>query len=205
MRNTFSRDKNLYDILLVNRNSSKDEIKKSYRKLAMKYHPDRNPNNPTAEEKFKEIQHAYDILSDDFQRMQYNNFLDKVAAENQFDHFSSQQQNHSTNTQTNNHSNHNNYSDFDYYNHNKNNSSYGKKYQYQYTYTYSPNRKKRKGLLHYVLAIFVPFLTFFLIGRPLAGIACLFFQTITADIGHIIAALWAINSIRKYNDRLDFS
>ena len=66
MRNTFSRDKNLYEILLVNRNANKDEIKKSYRKLAMKYHPDRNQNNPAAEEKFKEIQHAYDILSDDF-------------------------------------------------------------------------------------------------------------------------------------------
>ena len=208
MRNTFSRDKNLYEILLVNRNANKDEIKKSYRKLAMKYHPDRNPNNPTAEEKFKEIQHAYDILSDDFQRMQYNNFLDEVAAENTYTNtYTNSTSNQNSNKNSNKNSSENSFEqDYkDYYQkHQQNQRQQQQQYQYQYTYTYTPNRRKKKGFGHYLLAIFFPFLTFFLIGRPLAGITCLFFQTITADIGHIIAAIWAINSIRKYNNQLDY-
>ena len=53
-----------YEVLGVNRDSSEDDIKKAYRKLAMKYHPDRNPDNPKAEEHFKEAKEAYEILSD---------------------------------------------------------------------------------------------------------------------------------------------
>ena len=53
-----------YEVLGVNRDASEDDIKKAYRKLAMKYHPDRNPDNPKAEEKFKEAKEAYEILSD---------------------------------------------------------------------------------------------------------------------------------------------
>lgn len=61
-----------YSTLGVNKSASKDEIKSAYRKLAMKYHPDRNPDNKEAEDKFKEISHAYEILSDDTKRQQYD-------------------------------------------------------------------------------------------------------------------------------------
>lgn len=63
-----------YEILGVNRDASEDEIKKSYRKLAMKYHPDRNPDNPKAEEHFKEAKEAYEILSDEQKRAAYDQF-----------------------------------------------------------------------------------------------------------------------------------
>lgn len=67
-------EKNLYDILGVGKNASDDEIKKAYRKLAMKYHPDRNPDNQEAENKFKEVQGAYAILSDAEKRSRYDQF-----------------------------------------------------------------------------------------------------------------------------------
>jgi len=63
-----------YDVLGVNKSASKDELKKSYRKLAMKYHPDRNPDDKQASEKFKELSEAYEILSDDQKRQAYDNF-----------------------------------------------------------------------------------------------------------------------------------
>lgn len=61
-----------YSILGVERNASGDEVKKAYRKLAMKFHPDRNPDNKDAEEKFKEINAAYEVLSDEKKRRQYD-------------------------------------------------------------------------------------------------------------------------------------
>jgi molecular chaperone DnaJ len=64
----------LYDTLGVTKGASAEEIKKAYRKLAAKYHPDRNPGDATAEEKFKEVQHAYDVLSDTDKRKQYDTF-----------------------------------------------------------------------------------------------------------------------------------
>jgi molecular chaperone DnaJ len=63
-----------YEVLGVNRDASDDDIKKSYRKLAMKWHPDRNPENPKAEENFKEAKLAYEILSDSKRRAAYDQF-----------------------------------------------------------------------------------------------------------------------------------
>jgi len=66
----------LYDTLGVKKGASADEIKKAYRKLAAKYHPDKNPGDASAEEKFKEVQNAYDVLSDDEQRKKYDRYGD---------------------------------------------------------------------------------------------------------------------------------
>jgi molecular chaperone DnaJ len=63
-----------YEILGVSRNASKEDIKKAYRKLAMQYHPDRNPDDKSAEEKFKEAAEAYEILSHDEKRNNYDRF-----------------------------------------------------------------------------------------------------------------------------------
>jgi len=63
-----------YEILGVDKSASQDEIKKAYRKLALKYHPDRNPDNKEAEEKFKEAAQAYEILSDTQKKKQYDQF-----------------------------------------------------------------------------------------------------------------------------------
>ena len=64
--------KDLYDVLGVEEDASQKEIKKAYRELARKHHPDRNPDDPNAEEKFKEIQKAYSVLSDEEKRQQYD-------------------------------------------------------------------------------------------------------------------------------------
>lgn len=63
-----------YEVLGIDKNASEDEIKKAYRKLAIKYHPDRNPDSKEAEEKFKEAAEAYDVLHDPQKRQQYDQF-----------------------------------------------------------------------------------------------------------------------------------
>lgn len=66
--------KDYYSVLGVNRQASADELKKAYRKLAMKYHPDKNPGDKQAEEKFKEVNEAYDVLSDPKKKQIYDQF-----------------------------------------------------------------------------------------------------------------------------------
>ena len=63
-----------YDVLGVNRDAGDEEIRKAYRKLAMKYHPDRNPDNPKADEHFKEVKEAYEMLSDGQKRAAYDQY-----------------------------------------------------------------------------------------------------------------------------------
>ena len=64
----------LYQTLGVARGASKDEIRKAHRKLALKFHPDKNPDDKVAAEKFKRIQEAYDVLSDDDKRAAYDKY-----------------------------------------------------------------------------------------------------------------------------------
>ena len=67
-------EQDLYQTLGIEKNSSDADIKKAYRKLAMKYHPDRNPGDSASEQKFKSIQKAYAILSDKQKRAAYDQF-----------------------------------------------------------------------------------------------------------------------------------
>ena len=63
-----------YDVLGVNKSASPEELKSAYRKLAVKYHPDKNPGDKAAEDKFKEASEAYGVLSDKSKKENYDNF-----------------------------------------------------------------------------------------------------------------------------------
>src|SRR5438445_13604511 len=69
-----TKKRDYYEVLGVGRSTSEEEIKRAYRKLAVKFHPDKNPNDPHAEEKFKELGEAYDVLIDADKRAAYDRY-----------------------------------------------------------------------------------------------------------------------------------
>src|SRR5258706_12235656 len=69
-----AKAKDYYQTLGVKKDASEKEIKSAYRKMAKKFHPDTNPNDPNAETRFKEINEAYEVLSDDEKRQMYDRF-----------------------------------------------------------------------------------------------------------------------------------
>ena len=80
-------NKDYYKILGIKKDAKADEVKKSYRRLARKFHPDVNPNDKSAEDKFKEVQEAYDVLSDDKKRKIFDRFgyyNDNLSAESPY-------------------------------------------------------------------------------------------------------------------------
>jgi molecular chaperone DnaJ len=84
-----STGKDYYAILGVGKNATDEEIRKAYRKLALKHHPDKNPNNPEAERKFKEVAEAYDVLSDKEKRKAYDTRGDEGLRDMGFEGFAS--------------------------------------------------------------------------------------------------------------------
>lgn len=76
-----SAKRDYYEVLGVSKNATADELKKAYRKLALKYHPDKNPGDKEAEEKFKEAAEAYDVLSDADKRAKYDRFGHNMGAQ----------------------------------------------------------------------------------------------------------------------------
>ena len=69
-----TKKRDYYEVLGVGRNVSEEEVKRAYRRLAVKFHPDKNPDDPHAEEKFKELGEAYDVLMDSDKRAAYDRF-----------------------------------------------------------------------------------------------------------------------------------
>src|SRR3989449_11406912 len=69
-----TKKRDYYEVLAVARDASDEEVKRAYRKLAVKFHPDKNPNDPHAEEKFKELGEAYDVLIDADKRAAYDRY-----------------------------------------------------------------------------------------------------------------------------------
>ena len=69
-----SQKRDYYEVLGVSKNADEAEIKKAYRKLAIKFHPDKNPDDPSAEDKFKEAAEAYEVLSKSEKKAQYDRF-----------------------------------------------------------------------------------------------------------------------------------
>jgi molecular chaperone DnaJ len=186
--------KNYYEVLGISKTASADEIKKAYRNLAFKYHPDRNSGDKVAEEKFKEINEAYDVLSDEKKRADYDSFGTSNS------HYSG------TNNSYNRNNNFTNEETFwNWFNGNTTNS-YGnnntyRNYYYQSTNSYNKKEdyvsKKSlfKTLLYKILQVFVGlFLTNVLWIIPFGFIIC-----IGIIINGVIGAGKALKALLQFN------
>src|SRR6058998_155128 len=76
-----TKKRDYYEVLGIAQNAAEEEIKRAYRKLAVKFHPDKNPDDPHAEEKFKELGEAYDVLMDPDKRAAYDRFCHAAFAQ----------------------------------------------------------------------------------------------------------------------------
>jgi len=152
--------KNHYETLNLSKNATAEEIKSAYRKLAMKYHPDRNPGNKDAEEKFKEISAAYEVLSDENKRREYDMF-GATRNSSSYSNSSNQWGNQQTYNQE---------EDplWQWFNSNFNNRTYNSndssRTHYQY-YTYKQPKSENESLLERLLSIFINIVIVFICVR----------------------------------------
>lgn len=186
--------KNYYEILGISKTATADEIKKAYRNLAFKYHPDRNSGDKAAEEKFKEINEAYDVLSDEKKRADYNSFGTSNS------HYSGTNNSYNRNNDFTNEETFWNWFNGNASNSYGNNNSY-RNYYYQSTNSYNKkeddvSRKSLfKTLLYKILQVFVGlFLTNVLWIIPFGFIIC-----IGIIINGVIGAGKALKALLQFN------
>lgn len=186
--------KNYYEVLGISKTASADEIKKAYRNLAFKYHPDRNSGDKVAEEKFKEINEAYDVLSDEKKRADYDSFGTSNS------HYSGTNNSYNRNNDFTNEETFWNWFNGNTSNSYGNNNTY-RNYYYQSTNSYDKKEdyvsKKSlfKTLLYKILQVFVGlFLTNVLWIIPFGFIIC-----IGIIINGVIGAGKALKALLQFN------
>lgn len=186
--------KNYYEVLGISKTASADEIKKAYRNLAFKYHPDRNSGDKVAEEKFKEINEAYDVLSDEKKRADYDSFGTSNP------HYSGTNNSYNRNNDFTNEETFWNWFNGNTTNSYGNNNTY-RNYYYQSTNSYNKKEdyvsKKSlfKTLLYKILQVFVGlFLTNVLWIIPFGFIIC-----IGIIINGVIGAGKALKALLQFN------
>lgn len=186
--------KNYYEVLGISKTASADEIKKAYRNLAFKYHPDRNSGDKVAEGKFKEINEAYDVLSDEKKRADYDSFGTSNS------HYSGTNNSYNRNNDFTNEETFWNWFNGNTSNSYGNNNTY-RNYYYQSTNSYNKKEdyvsKKSlfKTLLYKILQVFVGlFLTNVLWIIPFGFIIC-----IGIIINGVIGAGKALKALLQFN------
>ena len=186
--------KNYYEVLGISKTASADEIKKAYRNLAFKYHPDRNSGDKVAEGKFKEINEAYDVLSDEKKRADYDSFGTSNS------HYSGTNNSYNRNNDFTNEETFWNWFNGNTTNSYGNNNTY-RNYYYQSTNSYNKKEdyvsKKSlfKTLLYKILQVFVGlFLTNVLWIIPFGFIIC-----IGIIINGVIGAGKALKALLQFN------